>query len=234
MHALLIEDNSAMAVYIAGGLRREGYVVDHAATATDGTRYIRAFDYDLVICDVGLPDMSGFDLVGKLRKTDSRTPILFLSAKSMVDDRVKGLQVGGDDYLTKPFSFAELLARCQALIRRSRPMQDGATILTLSDLKMDLTRHKVYRGSVEIHLQPLEFRLLQYLLHNKGRVLSKTLIMERIWDLNFDPDTNVVEVRMHHLRNKVDKPFERNLIHTVRGVGYVLEDRQVVVEDSDD
>ena len=228
MHMLLIEDNSAMAVYVGDGLRREGFVVDHAKTAADGLRYVQAFEYDLVICDVGLPDMSGFELVETLRETDSRTPILFLSAKDMVNDRVKGLEIGGDDYLTKPFSFSELLARCQALMRRSRPTQDDS-VLRVADLKMDLSRHKVYRGAKEIYLQPLEFRLLQYLMHSKGRVLSKNLIMERIWgDQNFDPDTNVVEVRMHHLRNKVDKPFDHALIHTVRGVGYVLDDRDIL------
>ncbi|MBN2685833.1 MAG: response regulator transcription factor [Pontiellaceae bacterium] len=229
---LLIEDNSTMAMYVTGGLRGKGYVVDNAATAGESICCIDEFEYDLVICDVGLPDMSGFDLVERLRKTDARTPILFLSAKSLVDDRVKGLKVGADDYLTKPFSFAELLARCEALMRRNRPDDSSGTELRVADLRLDLVRHKAYRGSVEIYLQPLEFKLLHYMVHNKGQVLSKTEIMEQIWDLNIEPDTNVVEVRMHHLRNKVDKPFKIPLIHTERGVGYVLEERPVLSEDA--
>lgn len=230
---LLIEDNATMATYIAGGLRAEGYRVDHAATASDGFRYSDAFSYALIVCDVGLPDMSGFRWVEQLRERGDRTPILFLSAKNLVDDRVKGLEVGGDDYLTKPFSFAELLARCQALIRRSRSSEEQQTELTIADLRMDLTWQKVYRGEVEIMLQPLEFRLLKYMLRNRGKVLSRSVIMERIWELNFEPDTNVVAVRMHHLRSKVDKPFERPLIHTVRGRGYVLDDRTSPLKNAD-
>lgn len=231
-HVLLIEDNSTMAMYVTGGLRGKGYVVDHAATAEEAICCVDVFEYDLVICDVGLPDMSGFDLVERLRKTDERTPILFLSAKSLVDDRVKGLSVGADDYLTKPFSFAELLARCEALMRRNRPEETSGTELRVANLRLDLVRHKAYRDSVEICLQPLEFKLLQYMVHNKGQVLSRTEIMEQIWNLNIEPDTNVVEVRMHHLRSKVDKPFKLPLIHTERGVGYVLEERSLLSEDA--
>ncbi|NLX24875.1 MAG: response regulator transcription factor [Lentisphaerae bacterium] len=232
-HVLLIEDNSAMATYVTGGLRAEGYAVDLATSAEEAICCINDSEYGLVICDVGLPGMSGFDLVEQLRKTDERTPILFLSAKSLVDDRVKGLQVGADDYLTKPFSFAELLARCEALMRRNRLEETSGTELRVADLRLDLVRQKAYRGSVEIFLQPLEFKLLHYMAHNKGQVLSKTEIMKKIWDLNFEPDTNIVEVRMHHLRTKVDKPFGIPLIHTERGVGYVLEERSALSEDKD-
>lgn len=230
-HVLLIEDNSAMATYVTGGLRAEGYAVDLATSAEEAICCINDSEYGLVICDVGLPGMTGFDLVEQLRKTDERTPILFLSAKSLVDDRIKGLQVGADDYLTKPFSFAELLARCEALIRRHRLEETSGTELRVADLRLDLVRQKAYRGSVEICLQPLEFKLLHYMAHNKGQVLSKTEIMKKIWDLNFEPDTNIVEVRMHHLRSKVDKPFGIPLIHTERGEGYMLEDRSTLSED---
>lgn len=232
-HVLLIEDNSTMATYVTGGLRVKGYAVDLATSAEEAICCINDSKYGLVICDVGLPGMSGFDLVEQLRKTDERTPILFLSAKTQVNDRVKGLQVGADDYLTKPFSFAELLARCEALMRRNRQEEASGTELRVADLRLDLVRQKAYRGSVEICLQPLEFKLLHYMAHNKGQVLSKTEIMNKIWNLNFEPETNVVEVRMHHLRNKVDRPFKIPLIHTERGMGYVLEDRSALSKDED-
>ena len=214
-----------MAAYIVDGMKRAGYVLDHAETGEDGLGYLRGSEYDLVICDVVLPGLSGFGLVKELRKTNSRVPVLFLSARNTVDDRVEGLSIGGDDYLIKPFAFSELLARIEALLRRSSQWTAPLKELCVADLRMDLERRKVFRGDVEISLQPLEFRLLQYLMQNQGRVLSKTTIMERMWDMSFNPESNVVEVRMHHLRSKVDKPFARPLIHTVRGIGYVLEER---------
>ena len=227
MRILLIEDNRATAAYIVDGLRRSGHVVDHASCGEDGLVLLDTVEYDVLICDILLPDLNGFDLVKQLRQKNSQLPVLFLSSLDAVENRVKGLEIGGDDYLVKPFSFSELLARIHALKRRAvqMPEQEQLQVLEMADLKLDLLRVKAYRGSQDLMLQPLEFRLLHYLMRNAGRVLSKTLIMEKMWDLNFNPDSNVVEVRMHHLRSKVDKPFSNKLIHTVRGIGYVLEDR---------
>ncbi len=224
MRILLVEDSKTTATFIVGGMRRSGHVVDHAELGKDGLALLDTFEYDVLICDILLPDLDGFELVKSLRQMDSGVPVLFLSALNTVEDRVKGLDIGGDDYLVKPFAFSELLARTQALYRRSNRSKEQDRVLSVADLRLDSGRHKAYRGSVEVPLQPLEFKLLHYMMHNKGRVLSKTLIMERMWDMNFDPGSNVVEVRMHHLRNKVDKPFEKKLIHTIRGIGYVLED----------
>jgi len=172
-----------------------------------------------------LPKLDGLTLTKELRKRNVSTPVIFLSAKSSVDDRVTGLHAGGDDYLVKPFAFSELLARIQALLRRASAASEPTT-LTVGDLSMDLIRRKVFRGGVEVELQPREFALLEYLMRNAGRVVSKTMIMEHVWNYNFDPHTNVVEARLYRLRDKVDRPFERKLIHTVRGAGYVVEERE--------
>jgi two-component system OmpR family response regulator len=225
MKILVIEDNEAMATYVSKGLRQEGYVVDHVASGVDGLHCGKSGSYDLIVCDVLLPDLDGIMLVRKLRMTHPQVPVLFLSSCDNVDDRVRGLSAGGDDYLTKPFSFSELVARIEALLRRQGQALLHGEELTLGDLRLDLVRRKVYREKQEIRLQPLELQLLEYMMRHPGRVLSKTVIMEKIWDFNFDPESNVVEVRIHHLRSKVDKPFSKPLIHTVRGVGYVLEER---------
>ncbi len=225
MRILLIEDSEATAAYIGLELTRNGYAVEHASTGEGGLQLMTSADYDLLICDVGLPDMNGFDVVKEIRTTNLHIPVLFLSAKSDVDARVMGLKAGGDDYLTKPFSFSELLARVQALLRRSGLSQEDQGILCVADLKLDLMRRKAYRDSEELPLQPLEFKLLHYLMRNEGKVLSKTMILEQMWDSALNLETNVVEVRMHHLRNKMDKPFKHRLIHTVRGIGYTLESR---------
>jgi len=227
MRILLIEDSKAMAAYIISGLKRAGHVVDHAKTAEEGLHLLRGVAYDLMLCDVVLPGCSGFDMVKKLRKTNAHLPVLFISARNAVDDRVEGLNIGGDDFLVKPFAFSELLARSEALLRRSR-LEAPSKIkdeLCEADLRFDLKRGKVFRGSREISLQPLELQLLTYLMRNKGSVLSKTTILEEIWDSSSNPDSNVIQVRMHHLRNKIDKGFSPKLIHTVRGAGYVFEAR---------
>ncbi len=225
MKLLVIEDNAATAGFVEKGFRREGYVVDCVASGEEGLSCAKTGLYDLVVCDVMLPDLNGILLVKKLRSTHPNIPVLFLSARDQVEDRITGLTAGGDDYLVKPFSFSELLARVEALRRRSALTFSQTEELEVADLRMDLVRRKVYRGSTETELQPLEFQLLEYMVRNVGRVLSKTLIMDKIWDFNTEPGSNMVEVRVHHLRRKIDGPFPNKLIHTVRGVGYVLEAR---------
>ena len=179
--------------------------------------------YDAAIVDIMLPKLDGLTLINQLRSNNIKTPVLILSAKHSVEDRVKGLQTGSDDYLTKPFAFSELLARIQALIRRGSNVSDPR-ILEIADLSVNLLTHDVIRNNERVELQPLEYALLVYLLHNKGRIVSKNMIMEHVWDYNFDPQTNVVEARMCCLRDKLDKPFEKKLIHTVRGAGYVIKE----------
>jgi two-component system OmpR family response regulator len=196
--------------------------VDHAADGEAGLDLALVEPYDAAVIDLMLPKRSGLDLVRALRAEKVRTPVIILSAKGAVEDRVKGLQTGADDYLPKPFAFSELLARVQALIRRSTDAPEP-TRLVFADLSMNLITREVLRGESPIELQPLEFSLLEYLLRNAGRVVSKTMIMEHVWDYSFDPQTNVVESRIYKLREKVDKGFPVKLIHTVRGVGYVIK-----------
>ncbi len=226
MRLLLVEDDATIARFIIQGLRQEGFAVDHAKDGEEGLHLALTEPYDLAIIDLMLPVLDGLSIIRELRRNNKNTPVLILSAKSSVDERVEGLKSGGDDYLVKPFAFSELLARCQALIRRAGNVTDPSS-LTYADLTLNLHTRKVFRGKKEIDLQPLEFSLLEYLIRNAGRVVSKTMIMEHVWDYNFSPQTNVVEARICYLRDKVDKFFENKLIHTVRGVGYVLkEDRQ--------
>ena len=222
MRLLLIEDDQRTANFIAKGMKQEGFLVDHSVDGEDGLHRLVTYTYDAAIIDIMLPKMDGLTLIDHLRKGGGTTPVIVLSAKSSVDDRVNGLRAGGDDYLVKPFSFSELLARIQALLRRGRPTTE-TTHLTVGDLSVDLIRRRVSRAGREIELQPKEFALLEYLMRHTGRVVSKTMIMEHVWDYNFDPQTNVVEARVCRLRDKVDKQFGSSLIHTVRGVGYVLE-----------
>jgi two-component system OmpR family response regulator len=223
MRILLVEDDSKIASFIIKGLRAEGFAVDHAADGQDGLHLALTEPYDAAIVDVMLPEINGLKLVENVRREKRNTPVIILSAKGEVQDRVKGLQIGADDYLTKPFAFSELLARLQALIRRSGDVSEP-TKITAADVTMNLVTREVVRAGRKIDLQPLEFSLLEYLLRNAGRVVSKTMIMEHVWDYYFDPQTNVVESRIYKLREKIDKGFPTRLIHTVRGAGYVLKE----------
>ena len=222
MRILLVEDDSKIASFITKGLKAEGFAVDHASDGQDGLHMALTEPYDAAIIDIMLPKVNGLKLIENVRREKLNTPVIILSARGEVDDRVKGLQTGADDYLTKPFAFSELLARLQALIRRSSDVSEP-TKLAVADLTMNLITREVVRAGEKIDLQPLEFSLLEYLLRNAGRVVSKTMIMEHVWDYYFDPQTNVVESRIYKLREKVDKGFATRLIHTVRGAGYVLK-----------
>jgi two-component system, OmpR family, response regulator len=220
---LLVEDDKAVAAFVTKGLKEAGYAVDHATNGEDGLHMALTEPYDVAIIDVMLPKRDGLSLIAEMRRQERNTPVIILSAKRSLDDRVKGLQMGSDDYLTKPFAFAELLARVQALIRRGSNVPD-ATRLTVADLAMDLLAREVIRSGRRIDLQPREFALLEYLMRNTGKVVSKTMIMQHVWDYNFDPLTNVVEARISRLRDKVDGNFEKKLIHTVRGAGYIIKE----------
>jgi two-component system OmpR family response regulator len=222
MRILVIEDDLKIAEFIQKGLKTSGFAVDHAETGTIGLGLALEESYDTMIVDIMLPEMDGICLIRKIRQENINTPVIILSAKDRVADRVNGLQAGADDYLTKPFAFSELLARIQALIRRAGNITDPVR-LSYADLSIDIVKRQVRRGDKVIELQPLEFSLLEYLLRNKERVVSRTMIMEHVWDYNFDPMTNVVEARICRLRDKIDKGFDPKLIHTVRGAGYVLK-----------
>jgi DNA-binding response OmpR family regulator len=217
----VVEDDPTIAEFVEKGLREAGFAVDVASDGQAGLERALSGAYDAAIVDVMLPKMDGLALIDALRARGIRTPVLILSAKRTVDDRVRGLQAGGDDYLTKPFAFAELLARVQALIRRATGAAEP-TRLTLADLSLDLLSRKVQRGTETVELRPREFALLEYLLRNAGRVVSKTSILSHVWGYNFDPNTNVVDVLVSRLRDRIDRPFPVKLLHTVRGVGYVL------------
>jgi two-component system, OmpR family, response regulator len=222
MRILIVEDDKKIASFVVNGFKQLGFAVDHAKDGEEGIALARATPYDAAVVDVMLPKMNGLALVQELRRAGIKTPVIILSAKAAVDDRVKGLQAGGDDYLTKPFAFSELLARVQALIRRATHTMEP-TRLTVADLSLDLLTREVRRGEKEIQLQTREFALLEYLMRNAGRVVTKTMILEHIWDYSFDPQTNIVDVLVHRLRSKVDKDFPLKLIHTYRGVGYALK-----------
>jgi two-component system OmpR family response regulator len=225
MRMLLVEDDKKIASFVMKGLQQAGFAVDHASDGESGLHLALTAPYDAAIIDIMLPKLDGLQLIEELRRQKINTPVLILSAKRSVDDRVRGLQKGGDDYLTKPFAFAELLARVQALIRRAHGSVEP-TSLTMGDLSLDLLSRKVLRSGKQLDLQPREFALLEYLMRHAGQVVSKTMIMEHVWDYHFDPETNVVEARVCRLRDKVDRAFDKKLIHTIRGVGYVLrEDR---------
>ena len=222
MKILLIEDDKRTSSFIMKGLEQAGYAPVLASNGKDGLNLGTSEDFDAAIIDIMLPEMDGLTVIEKLRGKGIRIPIIVLSAKTSVDDKVKGLQKGGDDYLAKPFAFSELLARVQALLRRASPAAEP-TKLAVGDLHVDLLSHRVTRGDQEIDIQPLEYSLLEYLMRNAGRVVSKTMIMEHVWEYNFDPQTNIVEARICRLRDKIDRTFEKKLIHTVRGFGYVLK-----------
>jgi two-component system OmpR family response regulator len=221
MRILLVEDDKKIASFVIKGLKEAGFAVDHAIDGESGLHLALTAPYDAAIIDIMLPKLYGLQLIEELRRQKINTPVLILSAKRSVDDRVRGLQKGGDDYLTKPFAFAELLARVQALIRRAHGSVEP-TSLTMGDLSLDLLSRKVLRSGKQLDLQPREFALLEYLMRHAGQVVSKTMIMEHVWDYHFDPATNVVEARVCRLRDKVDRDFDKKLIHTIRGVGYVL------------
>ena len=221
MHALIIEDDAAIADFVARGLREAGFAVDIAADGETGLTAALEQKPDVAIVDLMLPKRDGLAVIDELRRRGRSTPVLILSARRSVDDRVRGQQAGGDDYLTKPFAFAELLARVQALVRRASRSSETST-LTVHDLTLDLLSRKVARAGVSIDLRPREFALLEYLMRNAGKVVSKTMILSHVWEYNFDPQTNIVDVLVSRLRDKIDRPFEKKLLQTVRGVGYVL------------
>ena len=221
MKVLLIEDDAETAAYVANGLKELGHTIDLAATGRDGLFMAASGGYDLMIVDRMLPGMDGLSVVKTVRATGNKTPILFLSTMSGIDDRVQGLDAGGDDYLVKPFAFAELVARINALGRRPA-LNDVQTVLRAGDLEMDLLKRTVTRAGKPIDLQPREFRLLEYLMRNAGRVVTRTMLLEQVWDFHFDPKTNVVETHISRLRAKIDKGFDHEMIRTVRGAGYSL------------
>src|SRR5687768_8774870 len=222
MRALLVEDDVTIAEFIMRGLKEAGLAVDHAADGESGLGLAATGQYDVAIVDVMLPRLDGLSLIRELRRRQVTTPVLILSARHTVDDRVTGLEAGGDDYLIKPFAFTELLARVQALIRRATAAP-ASTRLTVGDLTLDLHTRRAARAGREIDpLRPRELALLEYLMRNAGRVVSKTMILSHVWDYSFDPRTNVVDVLVHRLREKIDKEFDRKMIHTVRGIGYEL------------
>jgi len=222
---LLIEDDQEAAQFVLKGLRESGYTVDHSADGREGLFRATEGGYDLIITDRMLPHMDGLALVKFLREQGARTPVLVLSALGTVDERVQGLKAGGDDYLSKPFAFSELLARVEALLRRSAAADNTApTRLKVADLEMDLLSRRVMRSAREIELTAREFKLLEFLLRHAGQVVTRTMLLEGVWDLQFDPQTNLIDVHMSRLRHAVDRGFTKPLIHTVRGAGYVIRD----------
>jgi len=231
MRLLIIEDDREAAAYLVKAFREAGHAVDHAGDGLDGYALAREGDYDVLVVDRMLPKLDGLSLIRSLREQGVETPVLILSALGQVDDRVKGLRAGGDDYLPKPYAFSELLARVEVLPRRrgASPASEP-TAYRVADLELDRLSHRVIRSGQEIVLQPREFRLLEYLMKNAGQVVTRTMLLEHVWDYHFDPQTNVIDVHVSRLRAKVDKGFERPLIHTVRGAGYVVraagEDRE--------
>lgn len=223
MKILIVEDELKTGDYLRQGLTEAGFTVDLTRDGADGLHQAISEDYDLIILDVMLPKLNGWQVLEMLRKADKETPVLFLTARDEVGDRVKGLELGADDYLVKPFAFSELLARIRTILRRGKSNPE-VTYLQISDLELDMLRRRAQRGGQKIELTAKEFSLLELLMRRKGEVLSRSLIASQVWDMNFDSDTNVIEVAMRRLRNKVDDPFPTKLIKTVRGMGYVLEE----------
>lgn len=223
MRILIVEDEKKTVEYLRKGLSEHGFIVDSAQNGEDGLHLATTGDYTLIVLDVMLPDKDGWSVIGELRKTGKQTPVLFLTARDTLDDKVKGLELGADDYMVKPFAFSELLARIRTILRRSPERHPD--IIRVGDLEIDFYKHKATRGGMRLDLSPKEFATLWALASHEGEVLSRTLLSEQVWDINFDSDANVVDVVIRRLRKKVDEPFGAGLIHTVRGVGYVLEDR---------
>ncbi len=224
MRILIIEDDREAAAYLVKAFREAGHAIDHAADGVSGYDLAQEGGYDVAIVDRMLPKMDGLSLIGALRAQGGETPVLILSALGQVDDRVKGLRAGGDDYLAKPYSFSELLARVEALARRRPKGAPEETAYRVGDLTLDRLSRKVARAGEEIALQPREFRLLEYLMQNAGKVVTRTMLLEHVWDYHFDPQTNVIDVHMSRLRAKIDRDFDAPLLHTVRGAGYMLRD----------
>ncbi|WP_299330538.1 heavy metal response regulator transcription factor [uncultured Psychrobacter sp.] len=224
MKVLLVEDEIKLSEYIKKGLSEAGFIVEHRATGLDGYHAMMTDTFNVIIMDVMLPDVSGFELVSNYRAAGKQTPVLFLTAKDELRDKVKGIEIGGDDYLTKPFAFAELIVRIKSLLRRANQADYQNTVLQLADLKLDIAKRMVHRSERSIKLTAKEFALLQFMLERQGEVLPRSVIASQVWDMNFDSDTNVIDVAIRRLRLKVDDEFETKLIHTVRGMGYKLED----------
>ena len=226
MRALVVEDDREVAAYLVKGLREHGYTVDHAEDGKNGLFLATSEEYDVIVVDRMLPEFDGLTIVKSVRAADKTTPMLILSALGEVHDRVEGLRAGGDDYLTKPFAFTELLARLEALVRRATASPTTETELRVGDLELDLLSRSANRAGKPIELQPREFRLLEYLMRNAGQVVTRTMLLERVWDYHFDPQTNVIDVHISRLRSKIDKGHESPLLHTVRGAGYKLSETQ--------
>lgn len=227
MNILIVEDDQQTASFIQKGLMESGYVVDHAADGETGLNLALGGSYDALIVDRMLPRRDGLSVIQTLRLQGMQTPVLILSALGDVDSRVEGLRAGGDDYLVKPYAFSELLARLQALLRRTQPAQEQTT-LKVRDLEMDLLKRRVTRAGINIPLQPREFNLLEYLMRHAGQVVTRTMLLEKVWDYHFDPQTNVIDVHVSRLRSKIDKDFDTPLLHTIRGAGYLLHDPEAV------
>lgn len=221
MRILVIEDDTQAANYIARGLKEQGHLVEHAGDGEEGLALAQEDRFDALVVDRMLPKLDGLSIVSTLRDDDVRTPVLFLSALGEVDDRVKGLKAGGDDYLTKPFAFSELSARLEALVRRGAP-EDVQTKLKVADLEIDMLARRCTRGGQRIDLQPREFKLLEYLMRNAGQVVTRTMLLENVWEYHFDPQTNVIDVHISRLRSKIDKDFDEPLLKTIRGSGYTI------------
>lgn len=223
MRILIVEDDEKIASFVAKGLRESGFAVDHVTNAEEGLALSSTVPYDAAIVDILLPGIDGLSMIRHMRTRGINTPVIILSAKRSVEDRVRGLQTGGDDYLVKPFSFSELLARVQVLLRRTTASRE-TTVLEFGGIRLDLLRREVFRDGKRIELKPKEFSLLEYLMRNSGRVVTRAMIMEHLWNYDFDPQTNVVDVLVCRLRDRIDRGFDRKLIHTLRGVGYVLKE----------
>ncbi len=221
MNILIIEDDAATAEFVAGAFKQIGYATTHVADGETGLAAALHGSYDAAVVDIMLPRLDGLEIIRRVRAAGRALPVIVLSARGNVDAKIRGLEAGGDDYLSKPFSVAELVARVQALLRRASRAEE-MTVLRVEDLEMDLVTHRVTRAGEPIDLQPLEYQLLEYLMRNKGRVVSRNTILDRVWNCSFDPHTNVVESRVYHLREKIDRQFDRKLIRTVRGFGYAL------------
>ncbi|TXD97849.1 response regulator [Psychrobacter frigidicola] len=223
MKVLLVEDELSLGEYIKKGLTEAGFIVEHQTTGLDGYHALMTEDFNVVVMDVMLPDVSGFELVRNYRAAGKHTPVLFLTAKDDLRDRIKGIEIGGDDYLTKPFAFAELLVRIKSLLRRANQAAYKSTVIQIADLKMDIAKRTVHRGEEAIKLTAKEFALLQFMLEREGEVLPRSVIASQVWDINFDSDTNVIDVAIRRLRIKIDDDYPIKLIQTVRGMGYRLE-----------
>ncbi len=223
MRVLLVEDEEKIAQFLEKGFKEEGFAVDIAADGETGLKYAFMNGYDLILLDVNLPKMNGYEICKSIREENAKVPILFLTGMSEVEEKVKGLNLGGDDYMTKPFSFDELMARVRAMIRRQEE-QKKSTQIKIADLVIEVDKHEVYRHGKRIHLSPQEFQLLYFLSMRKNQVVSRTRILENVWQKSFDTGTNVVDVHINHLRSKIDKDFEYPMIHTIRGMGYMLKE----------